>query len=205
MEGGGSMKLDFPTLEPLEIERRRKKSLEEEQITRERELLNIVPQAFQKTDQGKLNASHLATALTWANNPGKSLNLLISGKTGVGKTRIAWEAIKERYTKHGGRPKAIGAESFTRRMAKEGELMEKLTWARLLLLDDLGKERSTSTSESLIFELIRERIDNEKPTIFTTNYDPTGLQKKFSESETGAAILRRLTENIEIIDFNEPQ
>ena len=90
---------------------------------------------------------------------------------------------------------AIGAETFARRMLKESELIDKLSWAKLLLLDDLGKERMTSTAESVIFELIRERTDNELPTIYTTNFDPAELQKRFLQKETGAALLRRIMES----------
>ena len=73
--------------------------------------------------------------------------------------------------------------------------MDNLTWAKLLLLDDLGKERTTPTAESAIFELIRERMDNGLPTIYTTNFSPSTLVQRFVQKETGEAISRRLDES----------
>ena len=69
--------------------------------------------------------------------------------------------------------------------------MEKLIFQKLLLLDDLGKERTTPTAESAIFEIIRE-MDNLLPTIFTTNFSPTTLSARFGQKETGEAICRRI-------------
>lgn len=184
---------------------------EEETFTKEREavLAKITPAAFAETDQARLPSLHLEEALKWAESKAnKPLNLLLAGNTGVGKTRIAWEALKARFSGWGKnadgkiislnvswRPVAIGAESFTRRLNKEWDLMEKLQWAKLLLLDDLGKERTTPTAESAIFELIRERMDNGLPTIYTTNFSPSTLVQRFVQKETGEAISRRLDES----------
>ena len=169
----------------------------------------VTPAAFMETDQDRLPGKQLAEALTWAaNTTPQALNLLLAGNTGVGKTRIAWEALKRRFMNAGKnsrgeiinlsinwKPTAIGAESFTRRINREWELMEKLQWTKLLLLDDLGKERTTPTAESAIFELIRERMDNGLPTIYTTNFSPSTLVKRFTQVETGEAISRRLDES----------
>jgi DNA replication protein DnaC len=184
---------------------------EEETFKKERQAIldKITPHAFAETEQARLPDQQLAEALTWATNKAtQPLNLLLAGKTGVGKTRIAWEALKKRFSEWGKnakgeiislnvswRPVAIGAESFTRRLNKEWELMERLQWAKLLLLDDLGKERTTPTAESAIFELIRERMDNGLPTIYTTNFAPSTLVKRFVQTETGEAVSRRLKES----------
>lgn len=179
------------------------------ELERQAALDKVTPLAFAQTDQSRLPEDQLAEALTWATNKTQlPLNLLLAGKTGVGKTRIAWEALKTRYMNAGKnakgeiinlsigwKPTAIGAESFTRRINKEWELMDKLTWAKLLLLDDLGKERTTPTAESAIFELIRERMDNGLPTIYTTNFSPSTLVQRFVQKETGEAISRRLDES----------
>lgn len=191
------IKTRFSSDEEMETARR-------EEITRTRaiELDSIVPAAYQKTDQSRLEQNALAEVLMWAATPKEmTRNLVLGGTTGRGKTRLAWEAIKSRYIQHGGRPRSIGAETFARRMLRETDLIDKLAWARLLLIDDLGKERMTSTAESVIFELIRERTDNELPTIYTTNFDPPRLAKRFSEPETAGAIIRRLEENSLIIDL----
>lgn len=195
------MKLtDIKIATDAEIKIAEMERLEEIRHKRQSELWTLVPAAFKKTDHSRLDSTALKQVLTWAAQPREATrNLVIAGKTGKGKTRLAWEAIKQRYLQHGGRPQAIGAETFARRMLRETELIDKLSWARLLLLDDIGKERMTSTAESVIFELIRERTDNELPTIYTTNFDPNELKKRFTQEETGAALLRRIMESSHII------
>ena len=182
--------VEFPSDEEIALKRQRYQQ-EERNIT----LRTIVPPAFQETEQKRLPVNELASALGWATNPQESKrSLCLAGATGVGKTRIAWEAVKLRYLTNGGKPFIIGAESFTRRVNYERDLMEKACGVRLLLLDDLGKERMTPTAESAIFELIRERFDQNLATIFTTNFSPSTLIARFNQRETGEAIARRIKE-----------
>jgi DNA replication protein DnaC len=169
---------------------------------RDRQLKVITPESFQETDKHRLLKIQLTDALNWAKHMTESkLNLCLAGETGVGKTRTAWEAIKLRFRLHGGEPFAIGAESFTRRLFREPHLMDKVCNAKLLLLDDLGKEKTTPTSESAIFEVIRERMDNKRPTIYTTNFTPKTLTLRFQQVETGEAIARRLKESCHVIVY----
>lgn len=188
------------------------KFLTDEQIERERQaedlknrteqLARIKPKAFQETDRDRLDQEALEAAILWAENPHKQpLNLVLAGSTGVGKTRTAWEAITERYTQRGGRPVCIGAESLARRAFREHDLIDKLSWAKLVLLDDLGKEKTTPTAESTLFEVIRERFDNRLPTVFTTNFSPSTLVARFQQRETGEAIARRMTDESKIVTF----
>ena len=188
------------------------KFLTDEQIEKERkaadlkfrkeQLHKIKPKAFTETDRNRLDKSALETAIMWAENPHKQpLNLVLAGSTGVGKTRIAWEAITERYLQRGGRPVCIGAESLARRAFREHELIEKLSWSKILILDDLGKEKTTPTAESTLFEVIRERFDNRLPTVFTTNFSPKTLIARFQQRETGEAIARRMTDESIIVTF----
>lgn len=169
---------------------------------RERQLKVIVPSAFQDTEQTRLLKSQLTEAKNWARHMNESkLNLCLAGDTGVGKTRTAWIAIALRFKIYGGEPYAIGAETFTRRLFREPHLMDKVCNAKLLLLDDLGKEKTTPTSESAIFEVIRERMDNKRPTIYTTNFTPKTLTLRFQQQETGEAIARRLKESCQVIVY----
>lgn len=188
--------IDLPWVTDAEYEQRQKQYLQEIQQKRRVTLQNIVPEAFAETEESRLPQEALSIALRWASNIKKApLNLLLAGDTGVGKTRIAWLALAKRFLEHGQYPTAIGAESFVRRLQREPQLMGKLVNARLLLFDDLGKERTTPTAESAIFELVRERMDNKKPTIYTTNFAPTTLLPRFSQKETGEALCRRLRES----------
>ena len=87
--------------------------MSDEQIERERaahdyaertqQLEKLMPRAFRQTENERLEQPALENALAWAQNPHKAkLNLVLAGSTGVGKTRTAWEAIKERRTRSAG-------------------------------------------------------------------------------------------------------
>ena len=52
--------------------------------------------------------------------------------------------------------------------------------------------------ESDLFAIIDERTANERATIITTNYNGTGLSDRFQNSETGAAIIRRIKDYFKI-------
>jgi len=187
----------LPTEE--EVNKSRQEHLME---VRKRQLDVIMPKAFQETEKSRLLKKQLTDACNWARHCYESkLNLCLAGETGVGKTRTAWEAIKVRFLFHGGEPFAIGAETFTRRLFREPHLMDKVCNAPLLLLDDLGKEKTTPTAESAIFEVIRERMDNKMPTIYTTNFSPKTLTLGFQQSETGEAVARRLKESCQVIVY----
>lgn len=186
--------LEFPSDEIMQ--QRRAEYLAEIQNQRKCQLSAIMPKAFANTDETRLPQRALDVALRWASNYKKApLNLLLAGNTGVGKTRIAWRALDCRYMERGTKPHHIGAESFCRRLLREPDLMLKMCNAPLLLFDDLGKERTTPTAESAIFELVRERMDNELPTIYTTNFAPDTLKPRFAQKETGDALCRRLIES----------
>jgi DNA replication protein DnaC len=183
-------KVDFPSEE--EVEKRKQIYYSQKRME---DLKTIVPPAFAETIIGRLPHKQVRAALDWSNDEEGKLNLCLAGKTGVGKTRSAWEAMKNRYMKFGARPMAIGAETFTRRLFREPHLMDQVCSVPLLLLDDLGKEKTTPTAESAIFEVVRERMDRKMSTIYTTNFSPSTLIERFQQKETGEAIARRLKES----------
>ena len=59
----------------------------------------------------------------------------------------------------------------------------------------------TPTAESAIFEVVRELYDQKLPTIYTTNFSPSTLIKRFTQKETGEALARRIREGAECIAF----
>ena len=67
---------------------------------------------------------------------------------------------------------------------------------RILLIDDLGKGRSTVTSISNIYDIINTRNNNRKITIFTSNLSITEISKSFDSS-----VASRLFEMTEIIEM----
>lgn len=75
------------------------------------------------------------------------------------------------------------------------ELLGKCRKTKLLLIDDLGKEKPTEHSLGELWKLIDYRISWNKPTIITTQFDKNGMIRRLAsigENETALAIVSRL-------------
>lgn len=153
------------------------------------------PKAFTQTTVGKM-PQVLQDAVN-AYDPTKSY--LLHGVTGSCKTRAAWLMFNKGWLHH--YPK--DSHFLTMRSLEQaiedgfenrthGKVLDKFISCAVLVLDDLGKERLTQRMESDLFAIIDERTSNLRPTIITTNYNGQGLNDRFSNTETGAAIIRRL-------------
>lgn len=159
------------------------------------------PSAFLDTVESKL-APQMQNALR-EYQPESSI--LLHGVTGTGKTRTAWSMFNKGwlhyYPKHSHFLTMRKLEQEIERgfqNQNHGDVLERLTLCALLVIDDLGKERLTARMESDLFSIIDERTSNKRPTIITTNYNGNGLSDRFSNGETGSAIIRRLKDYFKI-------
>lgn len=105
--------------------------------------------------------------------------LLICGRTGVGKTHLAVAAAATREQR--------GDEVFFATVAdlldylraafapdspiSHSDLFDRIRTADVLVLDDMGSERSTPFAEDKLFQIINYRYEERLPTIITTS-DP---------------------------------
>ena len=65
------------------------------------------------------------------------------------------------------------------------ELLEKLYYADVLVLDDIGSERMTKfIRDSLLFPVLDERLSNHKKTYFTSNYSLEDLKGRYSHIDS---------------------
>jgi DNA replication protein DnaC len=159
------------------------------------------PVAFEDTIESKL-APQMQTALKEV-SPEDSV--LLHGVTGTGKTRTAWVMFNKAwlhfYPKHSN---FLTMRKLEQEIEKgfanqnHGDVLERLSSCSLLVIDDLGKERLTARMESDLFAIIDERTSNKRPTIITTNYNGSGLSDRFSNGETGSAIIRRIKDYFKI-------
>lgn len=128
-------------------------------------------------------------------------NLLFVGSTGLGKTFlcncIAFELLKQE--------KSVVYNTATslieniRNLKYSGEEKSKLEYTLncdLLIIDDLGTENITQSSQSEIFNILNERILRKKKIIISTNLSLDEIQNKYHKR-----IFSRLVGNFDLCEF----
>ena len=133
-----------------------------------------------------------------------------AGASGMGKTRVAYVLLR-RMAQRGHKPFAVSAAEYRQAAAAKhhsdpevrAESVSILQSARkcaALLLDDVGKGTSKSGSSSdgsagdeALYELLNERRDNGRLTVWTANGGSEWLRRKFGP-DYGPAIIRRLVD-----------
>lgn len=117
-----------------------------------------------------------------------SENILMFGRTGLGKTHlslsIANEVLKKGYNvlydSSLNYLNQIENEHFGRDTSGRNTL-EQLMSADLLILDDLGSEYDKPFYVSTIYNIINTRINRRLPTIISTNLNEAEMLKKYEE------------------------
>lgn len=134
---------------------------------------------------------------------GRNSGLFLWGETGVGKTHLCVAMIKEL---------ALGGEyvRFEDVLHLSQDMLNSINTRRLpsviehaiecsvLLLDDMGSERTTPFVKDQMANIVSRRYNDEKPILFNSNVSPHQLcaEKKLSES-----ILSRIVGGCRIINL----
>lgn len=130
-------------------------------------------------------------------------NLLLMGKTGLGKTflcnSIAKDVLNKGFTviyiSAGRLFKTLHDEQFNRNEEEEySSFYDDVLTVDLLIIDDLGTEFSTSLVGSQFFNIINERMANSLPTIISTNLTPDRIKEQYSDR-----VLSRMTDEFEFL------
>ncbi len=122
-----------------------------------------------------------------------SPSLFFCGETGLGKTFLS-SCIAKALLEKGVKVVFGSIIDFLRRIENEhfgreqGNTIDTLIDADLVILDDLGSEFRTSFTESAIYDIINSRINLGKPTIISTNLTTDELNEDYNER-----IVSRLT------------
>jgi len=185
-------------------ERQSQKERDMAEIERRRGLWRVIcPEEYQDTRWERVIAKSPGFAQTVEQYKIGMLTPYFIGTAGTCKTRAAFEILRRQHFA-GGSVFAVSSRRFAwaasrsfdndlqvRGQAREN--IEKCRNAKLLLLDDLGKEKLTDTVEGELYDLLEHRTSTRRPTIWTANSDGQGLAAKLSEDRR-EAILRRLFE-----------
>lgn len=134
-------------------------------------------------DSAKGNARLFSRVMQF--DPARGRGLLIHGVTETGKTRVVWRLL--------------------RRLAEEGHewlfveaidlldnIPERAFSVPVLVIDDLGNDVLTAAKEVRLLKILRTRANWHRPVIITTQFDGNALQKRFTETATAQAVIRRL-------------
>lgn len=118
----------------------------------------------------------------------KSKGIIMLGHTGLGKTHlslaIAGEVIDKGYSVY-----YDSVQNIMDRLQKEHfgkgtfdeSINEKLFKSDLLILDDLGAEFSTQFTVAELYNIINTRINNDLPTIISTNLNMHEIEEKYTQ------------------------
>lgn len=146
---------------------------------------------------------------------GKGIGLLIYGSYGAGKTHLA-AAVTHSLIKQNqkvifgtlisllGKIKASYNDEYTKE--NENTIINKYLNCDLLVIDDLGKEKTTDWMMEKLYYIINSRYEGLKPIIITSNYSDIKLMERLTvngNSGNAEAIVSRLAEICQGVDMNK--
>ena len=108
----------------------------------------------------------------WEDVCKNNYGLLLWGNTGTGKSFTA-HCIANALIDRGIPVLFYSATEIVARLMdweRRDETMQKVRSAQLMILDDIGAERDTSSAREQLCAVIDERIESGKPLVVTTNY-----------------------------------
>lgn len=116
-------------------------------------------------------------------------NLLLTGKTGTGKTFLS-SCIAKSFLDNGYSVLYLSATSLSDALDKakfrkeddnfNEEYLDFIETCDLLIIDDLGTEYSFSYPQSKIFDILEKRIIEKKKTVISTNLSTGEIAEKYS-------------------------
>jgi DNA replication protein DnaC len=147
----------------------------------------------------------------YPNNHGRGL--LLVGPCGSGKTHLAVAAINELieankpgrllFSNFQDLIQEIQASFDTEAAASKSEIMQPLLETDLLVLDELGSQKPTTFVQDILYYVINSRYNEQRTTIFTTNYPdtPADAREEGLTQRIGTRLRSRLYEMAQIVSF----
>ncbi len=163
----------------------------------------------QQTDRAKLPAANANAVLRWRYQP---TGLVITGPTGMGKTRTLVELLKDTYIIFNHEVAFIRFTEWKLKLDRAhrygGEGVERFVRpferVPVLAMDDLGHGKFTENNLACFFELLDARTSNALPTHFTTQHTKETLKAAFDavNPKTSEAIVRRMEDFSRLVAFD---
>jgi DNA replication protein DnaC len=152
----------------------------------------------------------------------EGLGLLITGRSGLGKTHLANAVLRELWLNKGARGQFWDFHELIREIRNsyneetrttELQVLEPVTGADVLLLDDLGAWKMTDWMLDTLFFILNSRYLAKRSTLITTNFPDAGPEMAADRSNRrgeylveriGAPLRSRLMEMCLIISMDGP-
>ena len=175
------------------------------QESRAAEWKTICPPLYQETKPDRIPTPSQAAFMAATHRPLVNRGLLLCGPSGTGKTRAAFEILKQWHLSGRGvtiftanefavecaAQCAAGGESFSR-------WLNKVKRTGVLFIDDLGKRTMTETAEAQLFDVLDYRLTRLLPTIITAE---SNLSTGVLSPARADAITTRIANGFDPIDF----
>jgi primosomal protein DnaI len=147
---------------------------------------------FALDTEGRLNAYEFAVNFASNYEPGKKMKgLYLYGNFGVGKSYLLG-AIANQLAEKQIPSLVVYVPEFFREMKQSlgdhslNEKLEKVKRAPVLMLDDIGAEAMSSwTRDEILGSIVQFRMQENLPTIFSSNFDYHELQHHLSYTQRG--------------------
>lgn len=149
-------------------------------------------------------------------NKNQKNGLIITGKSGTGKTHLATAILNKLTEKY--MQVLMGRlillldvikDTFKDFSSKEKDIIELYSKVDMLIIDDLGTERISSWALEKLYTIIENRNENKLPIIVTTRFNKGSLLDRFYQSEDeelAEAVIENLYQfcyGIELKKYNE--
>src|SRR5215831_15477223 len=188
-----------------------------ENIGRERLASANIPKRYQHCTLGNFTAYNESLERAVANArrvadafPNEQRGLFLEGQPGVGKTHLAVAVLKQAIQTTGARGlfydtrdllKVIRSTYDPSTRTTELEILRPVMTAELLVLDDLGAEKTSEWVDETMNLIVNTRYNERRLTIFTSNYPdiPDDTDPQSLLFRIGARMRSRLHEMCEFV------